>query len=650
VAVAGKKKSSGPRAPSLPRAAAEAVDQATQLLERRRPGDALKLLREVDRQFPNNFLVLQLLAEAAHDAGDDRLFLDVADRMASVSPDEPEVLAQRAYAHARMGWPFLAQRYFQQVAQRWPDTQVAQKSRETLATLESAIATTTQQMEQQGHAAADAPELGARHEQVQVWLARGKYADARRVAQQLLSKWPKFAPALNNVAEAWAREGNLAQAVAATRQALAAVPDNAFAQASLVRLLMFDDRRDEAREAAAKLMTVPVPHPEARLRMAEALSMLGDHEAVLKVWASAEQEGFRLADVHLAYLHHLAAVAAYRGGEEKRARELWARCLRAAPNFTPASASIDDLDQPVGRQNGPWPCPLDVLLAPATLDEITHRFRDAPPVALEAKTRDEARRYLQQNPQVLTTLPLLLEKGDPIGRGLAVTLASNARTPQTLAVLRAFALSQNGMDRHRIQAAQALGGTEQSLGGEARLWLRGEWRAFRLFDAVISNDATEKKPPARFERLLAEASRKVSERDDVQAEALYRQALKEMPDSPSARYNLAQVLSRLGRQTESEALMREVAARNPDYLFGILHQARERAGEGDPDGAERMLDAIPPRPVLHQTEFAALVLARIELARLRLHPEAARDWYLLLEAVQPDNPNLRVVAGWVGEG
>src|SRR4051794_17071699 len=62
--VAGKKKSGGPRPPSLPRAAAEAVEQAHQLIQRRRYGDALGLLREVDRAFPNNFVVLQLMGEA----------------------------------------------------------------------------------------------------------------------------------------------------------------------------------------------------------------------------------------------------------------------------------------------------------------------------------------------------------------------------------------------------------------------------------------------------------------------------------------------------------------------------------------------------------------------------------------------------------
>src|SRR5262249_29165101 len=145
--VAGKKKSGGSRAPSLPRVAAEAVEQAAGLVQRRRFGEALALLQEVDRQFPNNFVVLQLMGEAAYETGDDRLFLDVSDRMAAASPDDPDVLAQRAYAHLRMGFAFLAHRYFQQVAQRWPDEPVAARCRTTMTELEAAIAATTAKME-----------------------------------------------------------------------------------------------------------------------------------------------------------------------------------------------------------------------------------------------------------------------------------------------------------------------------------------------------------------------------------------------------------------------------------------------------------------------------------------------------------------------
>src|SRR5262249_4180804 len=174
------------------------------------------------------------------------------------------------------------------------------------------------------------------------------------------------------------------------------------------------------------------------------------------------------------------------------------------------------------------------------------------------------RHFLQQSRQVRSAMPTLLERGDPLGRHLALHLGAVARTPRTLALLRDFALSQNGTDRQRIQAAQALAGTEASLGCEARLWLKGEWRPFRLVETLTSQDSTGVRLPARAEKLLAQGRAKLEEENDPQqAEALFRQALAQAPDSPSISYNLAHVLIAQGRVGESEELLNEVVAKHP---------------------------------------------------------------------------------------
>jgi tetratricopeptide (TPR) repeat protein len=373
--------------------------------------------------------------------------------------------------------------------------------------------------------------------------------------------------------------------------------------------------------------------------MAEALALLGDDAGVLAVWSGAEQEGFRLQDVHMAYLHHLAAVAAYRMGDEKRARELWARCLRAAPNFTSANECIEDLDRPVGAQNGPWPCSLEYLLSPGALGEVRRRFIDASAVVQDTKLRDDARRFLQQHPEVQTTLPVLLECGDPLGRELAVRLAGAARTPQTLAVLRDFALSQRGADLLRVQAAQALVSTELSPGPEVRLWLKGQWRPFRLLPTEIHRDVTTRLPP-RAEKLVAEGVEALKGGDPVKAEAVFRQAQAQAPDTPTITYNLANALTYQGRHSEADALVHALYASHPDYLFGVLHRAREHLNEGQTDEAARLIDAAMARPRLHVTEFSTLAISQIQLALARRQGDAARDWLLLLEAIDPDDRNL----------
>src|SRR5207244_1819130 len=114
-----------------------------------------------------------------------------------------------------------------------------------------------------------------------------------------------------------------------------------------------------------------------RLRAVEALTVLGDDAGVLAVWAQAEQEGFQLTDRRLALLHHLAAVAAYRLGDEAQARALWGRALKAEPDHPLTVASIDDLDRPAGQQNGPWPLPPDAWLPIGPLNEMLRRTESA---------------------------------------------------------------------------------------------------------------------------------------------------------------------------------------------------------------------------------------------------------------------------------
>ena len=50
-------------------------------------------------------------------------------------------------------------------------------------------------------------ELAAQHEELRSLLVQGSYPEARRAAEQLLRRWPDFAPALNNLSQVHAQEG-----------------------------------------------------------------------------------------------------------------------------------------------------------------------------------------------------------------------------------------------------------------------------------------------------------------------------------------------------------------------------------------------------------------------------------------------------------
>ncbi len=628
----------GSRSAAPPREVLEQLQWAEQLGEKDRHAEALEVLQGVDRRYPNNRYVLEAIGETASRLGNWPLTLDAVERVALVAPLDAVLQVNRGMVHAACGFPILAARYFRDALARWPDDPATAPARERAEKMEAVIPELLAQIDLPP---AEALEVAVRHEQVQVWLARGKFAEARRVAMQLLSRWPRFVPALNNLSEAWYHEGNLAQAIAATRQSLQVVPENTHARGNLVRFLTLEGKEDEARREAALLRAQPVQRPDNRVKIAEALSVLGDDQGVLDVWAQAEQEGFQLADEHLAWLHHMAGVAAYRLGDEARARTLWAYALRADPEFPLTRQNIDNLDEPVGEQNGPWALPLDSYLPRALLADMLRRCRGASAAGRDPRLQAELQRFLGEHPQLVTAVRLLFDHGDPFGRELAVRLAGTARTPELLAALRDFALGQRGTDALRNQAAFSLAGTGLLPAGEVRMWTRGEWQPTLMLGWEVTREPTGKHGLSpRGEKLYKEASEALAKEDGARAEPLLRQALQEQPDSNFLRYQLAHALFLQGREGEADDTVLELHRQHPDYLFAAAQVARRKVREGEFDEAQALLRPFLERPRLHVSEFEALALAEVELAVARKMPETAWSWIDMVAAVDPSSRKL----------
>src|SRR6266567_4534497 len=104
--------------------------------------------------------------------------------------------------------------------------------------------------------------LAAQHEQVQVFLARCEYEKGRQLAAQLIEARPHFAPPYNNSAQAFAFEGNYAQAIDLSRRVLAFDPDNVHTRANLIRFLCQSGQFDQAKEEARRLRELKPAHVE----------------------------------------------------------------------------------------------------------------------------------------------------------------------------------------------------------------------------------------------------------------------------------------------------------------------------------------------------------------------------------------------------
>jgi tetratricopeptide (TPR) repeat protein len=611
------------------------LEEVDALLRRQQWGPARELLEELDRRYPHRQEVLVGLVNVYYHLKDFRHYQTACERLLPLTPDDPDLVLMLAGAYLSNVRPALAVRTFQRFLARWPDHPDAGKARQTATELEADLGPLLADL---GLTGADALELATLHEEVQSWLDQGKYPQARQVAEQLLRRKPDFVPALNNLGEAYFREGQPDQALATAQRVLDVAPDNFHALSNLTRYLVLGGRVLEAQTWAERLKAVTSASPDVSVKKAEALSFLGDDQGVLDAFHGAERAG-RASQANDALLAHLAAVAACRLGREDEARRYWRQALKQMPGLALAQANLDDLDQPVGKRHAPWAFDVASWVPEKAVRGLAAHLR---PVARrgkdEAITR-ETRRYLQAHPELVALVPLLFDRGDPEARGFALRLALMAETPEMLAALRDFALGQRGSDELRMEAAQAATRAGLLPSGPVRMWFQGDWREILLLGFEVHGEPTREHAP-QVEAWTREAMAATNRGDGEAAERLLRQALAVEPDAPDLLNNLAKALQLRDRLDESEALVREIHERFPDYLFGRTNLAHLCVREGELDRAQALLEPLLARRRLHFTEFAALAAAHIDVLLARGERDGARSWLEMWEGIDPDHPGL----------
>ena len=182
----------------------------------------------------------------------------------------------------------------------------------------------------------------------------------------------------------------------------------------------------------------------------------------------------------------------------------------------------------------------------------------------------------------------------------------------------------------RIEAARGLAGVPRSLLTEAR---RTAFAAARA-ELVAAQMAAADQPAAHLNLgVLAAGEERLED-----AAAAYRTALRLDPLFLPARFNLATLLNRLGRNAAAEAVLRDGIDRVPDdgelhYSLGLLLAEEQRLDEA----AERLGQAvalIPDRVRVAYNHGLALEtlgrLAEAETAFLEANRRAARDPDVLL--------------------
>jgi len=613
----------------------DALEEADSLMKRGRLDEAIDILESADRRYPNRAEVLTQLMNAYHDVENMVGYMSVAERLSRLRPNDPDLKLALAGAYAANLFPALALRTFHHFLKRWPDHAHAGEVRKMAPDLESLLRAEQGKLDMPGEAGL---ELLTMHDTVRSYLAQGRYREARQAAEDLLRRRPNFAPALNNISQAYYAEGKIDQAISTTQRVLAFEPDNFHALSNLTRYLCLSGHPDEARQWAERLKASAAQAADVWLKKMEALTVLGDDQGVLDVFRHAEQAG-ALQSPDAATLYHMAAVAALRLAREGDAREYWKRALKLSPDFALARDNLDDLRKPARERHAPWAFGAGNWITPQAIQDLIVHIEPASRRADDDAVTQAARRYLRKHPEMNGLTPALLDRGDPDARGFALRLALMAETPEMLAALRDFALSQRGPDEMRFQAAQAAAAAGLIPSGPARLWLDGEWRELLLLGFEIHGEPlTQHQPPV--EQWALDAMQALRDGDFIEAERLLKQALEIEPDEPDLLNNLAAAYDRQGRTVESQALLRQVHEQYPDYLFARTGLARLHVQNGQLAEARAMLEPLWAKKRWHFSEYASFCSAHIELLLAEGNREAAQSWLDMWADANPDHPDL----------
>jgi tetratricopeptide (TPR) repeat protein len=609
--------------------------------------EARVTLEEILERSPKHPAALRALVLVATATEDVTLASRAVEPLYDLEPDDPQIALLAATARLAYMRPALALDAFRRFVALAPEGDPQRElARETIEMLEREVPERAAQLglvdeadnrdagDAGGSAAGDdALEFLTAHERITVLLEARETRELRRAVDDLLALRPRFVPALNNLSLACMVEGRLDEAIDVARRVLAIDEENFHALSNLVRFHVLSGRREEALEEAERLLATSSEDATIWAKKLEAFTFLGDDARVLAVFREAEAAGVTASEAADPLLFHLAAVAAYRTGREADARGWWAEALRRDPSLDLADENLADLDAPPGERHAPWPFGLATFVSRELALEMARRTKG---------NRDlgaSLRRFLADHPEVADLVPFLLERGDPAGRHLAFTIATAAETPEMLAALASFTTDRWGPISMRTQAAEAAMRAGLIPRGTVRMWDGAEWRDVRIMGCEVTGEPVVEYPP-KIRRWLEEGGAATRRGAYGRARELFGRVLEAVPGDPGARYNLAIVDQFEGREEEAMAVVREIAAEHPDYLFAATSLARAAIEDEKLDEAEALLEPFYDRARFHVSEFAAFCDVLIRLALAREQYDAAESWLATWESAIPEHPGV----------
>jgi tetratricopeptide (TPR) repeat protein len=465
----------------------------------------------------------------------------------------------------------------------------------------------------------------------------GDAETGRKLSQRAAERLPDIAAPRNNLAQSYALEGDLDEALRVGQETVERFPNNLHARCNLIEFLFRTGKHAEAEALAAPLRgTLPERGDDWR-KLIEMFSYLGDNAAILDQYR-LYQDKYGQKEPIDPHTLHLVAVALARSGDEKQARRLWKQALNDMPGLQTARDNLADLDQKPGKRHGAWAFPFQHWVPSKWIERLLK-------IALrrgEGVFQREARKTVAELPELQAALPILLERGDPPGREFALQIASVV----PFEGLRDFVLSPYGTDDDRMRASQFA--VEYGLlprGQPLPMYQGGKQQELLLLNYEINDKRERPRIPKAVQRLYEQSAEAYHSSSYEEALRLAQEALALAPDAPPLMNMVAVSLQALERTDEMEAMMRRTVELHPDYLFARCGMAQLCVKEGKLDEADEWIKPLMERAEFHHSEFAALSAAYIAVLEAKGLIDGALSWLNMWEQMDPDAPQIAALRG-----
>lgn len=609
---------------------AKQLDQIETLMARRQWDEAEKALYAFTRKNPDVIDGWLMLMEVGDATQQTALLWNANRHLLALEPHEETHRYNAAVSSMQLGMPFAAWQHIKTYLARWPNGTHLQAVREMQALTESACQNLleTDEMAQ----GADPADL-ALFEESQTLVSSGHLKEGLSLSLLAAQKLPHAAAPRNNISLSYAAEGKLVKALGVTREVLAQHPTNFHARCNLAVYLIRLGRDEEARPVLEALRAETPDNPDHWRKLIDSLAHAGEDAALVDVFTRASQAVQHSVheNVLRGMAQHLAAVSYARLGNLKEAQRLWKEAQRHDPSLQIAAENMADAKRPVGERNGAWHFAFNQWLIYSWIEHLERAFAVGSKRG-EPAVRREVEKVLRSIPELEAALAILLDRGEPTGRELALHVA----VYYPLRGLRDFALGQRGTDSQRWEAARYAG--EHGLidtTAPVTLFVQGEPRQLMLLGFEIHDEPPENDLPQEIGTYLEASLEALKTGDMERSLAQIEAGLQGAPDDKVLLNQKRLALARLGRQVESDTLTHRLAELHPDYLFARCAMARLLAHENKTEEAEQWLAPLLQRKRLHYAEFYALAAAQIEVHHAAGRTDAARSWLQMWQQADP---------------